>query len=98
MAASTMLMAGPASETNTPSLRGLRSRPTLTGTGLAQPKKPTPPSDRSAGTMSVPTGSTCGDGLRVSRPARFAVSSPNALATTPWDTSCKMIDGTTSRR
>ena len=39
--ARTALVAGPASETSTPWLRGLRSRAVFTGTGLAQPKKPT---------------------------------------------------------
>ena len=91
-------MAGPARDTSTPWLRGLRSRPTFTGTGLAQPKTPAPASDSSAGTISVPTGSTCTTGFRVSRPARFAVSSPNALATQPCDTSCRMIDGTMTQK
>ena len=48
--------------------------------------------------MSVPTGSTCGAGLSVSRPARFAVSSPNALATTPCETSWRMIEGTITQK
>ena len=59
-------------------VRGLRNRPTLTGTGFAQPKTPTVLSARSAGTRSVPTGSTWTTGLRLRRPALFAVSSPNA--------------------
>jgi hypothetical protein len=98
MAASSALVAGPARETSTPWLRGLRNRVVFTGTGLAQPKTPAPASDRSAGTISVPTGSTCTMGFRLSRPARFAVSSPNALATHPWDTSCRMIDGTMTQK
>jgi len=59
---------------------------------------PTELSESRAGTMSVPTGSTCATGLRVSRPARFAVSSPNAFATSPCDSSCKMIDGTMQQK
>ena len=81
MAANAALTAGPARETSTPWLRGLRKRAVFTGTGLAQPKKPTEPNESSAGTMRVPTGSTCTTGFRLSLPARFAVSSPNALAT-----------------
>ena len=48
--------------------------------------------------MSVPTGSTCTSGFRLSRFARFAVSSPNALATQPCDTSWRMMDGTTTQK
>src|SRR5450631_3582135 len=33
-------------------------------------------------------------GLSVSRPARLAVSSPKKSAMAPWDTSCKMTEGT----
>ncbi len=46
----------------------------------------------------MPTGSTCATGFSVSRPARFAVSSPNALATQPCDTSCRMMDGTMQQK
>ena len=98
MAASTALVAGPARETSTPWLRGLCKRLVLTGTGLAQPKTPAPANDSSAGTISVPTGSTCAMGFRVRRPARLAVSSPNALATQPCDTSCRMIEGTITQK
>jgi hypothetical protein len=55
-------------------------------------------SDSSAGTISVPNGSTCTSGFRLSRPARFAVSSPKALATYPWEISCRMMDGTTTQK
>jgi hypothetical protein len=78
MAANAALTAGPANDTKTPWLRGLRNRPVVTGTGFAQPKTPAEASERRAGTMRVPTGSTCTAGFKVSRPARFAVSSPNA--------------------
>ncbi len=98
MAAITALVAGPASETSTPWLRGLRSRDTLTGTGLAHPNTPALVRDNSAGTMSVPTGSTCTTGFRFRRPARFAVSSPKALATHPCDTSCRMMEGTMTQK
>ena len=70
----------------------------FTGTGLAQPKTPAPARDNKAGTINVPTGSTCAIGFRVRRPARFAVSSPNALATQPCDTSWRMIDGTMTQK
>ena len=79
-------------------MRGLRNRPTFTGTGLAHPNTPIPLNASSAGTIKVPTGSTCTTGLRLRRPARFAVSSPNALATKPCETSCKMIEGTTTQK
>ena len=46
--------------------------------------------------MTVPNGSMCLTGLSVMRPARLAVSSPKAFATTPWDTSWRMIDGITA--
>ena len=35
----------------------------------------------------------CLSGFSVSRPARLAVSSPNRLATAPWETSWRMTDG-----
>ena len=86
-------MNGPASETSTPWLRGLRRRPTVTGTGFAQPKKPQPDRTMIAGTSSVPIGSTWRTGFRLSRPARFAVSSPNADATQPCEISWRISDG-----
>src|SRR5438067_11416780 len=49
---------------------------------------------RIAGRMIVPNGSMWAIGLRVRRPARFAVSSPNASATQPWEISCRITDGT----
>ena len=42
----------------------------------------------------MPIGSTWRTGLSVSRPARLAVSSPNARAVTPWASSWRMMDGT----
>ncbi len=91
-------MAGPASATSTPSLRGLRRLAVLTGTGLAHPMTPKEVSESNAGTIRVPTGSTWDTGLSVSRPARAAVLSPNILATHPCEISCKMIDGTTQQK
>ncbi len=87
-----MLTAGPARPTTTLSLRGWRSRDRSTGTGLAQPKAAPPLSVNKMGRMIVPSGSMCGTGFSVSRPARLAVSSPNHSATTPWVTSWMMID------
>ncbi len=46
----------------------------------------------------VPTGSMCLTGLRVRRPARLAVSSPKARATTPWEISWRMIDGISTQK
>ena len=43
--------------------------------------------------MIEPNGSMCLRGLRVSRPARLAVSSPHHSATTPWLTSWQMTAG-----
>src|ERR1039458_9005782 len=71
IAANRAFIIGPASETSTPWLRGLRNLDVLTGTGLAHPKKPTEPRDKSAGTMSIPTGSTCTIGFRLRGPARL---------------------------
>ena len=94
----TRLVAGPARETSTPWLRGLRRRLRFTGTGLAQPKKPNPLRASRPGTSSVPIGSTWASGLKVSRPARLAVSSPNARATQPWEISWRMIEGTMQQK
>ncbi len=63
------------------------------GTGLAQPKKnglvpmTSEVTSRKPGSSTVPTGSTCRSGFSVSRPARAAVGSPQAYATTPCATS-----------
>ena len=97
-AASNTLVAGPARDTSTPWFRGLRSRAVLTGTGLAHPNTPAEAMTITAGTMSVPTGSTCTSGLRLSRPARAAVSSPKNRATHPCETSWRMIDGITTKK
>ena len=48
--------------------------------------------------MIDPSGSMWRTGLSVSRPARWAVSSPKARATTPWETSCRMIDGMRTKK
>ena len=75
--------------------RGLRSCDGFTGTGLAHPITGIPVSAPIAGRIKEPKGSMCGIGLRVRRPARLAVSSPNQYATTPWLISCR-ITATTS--
>jgi hypothetical protein len=92
-----MLVAGPASDVNSPWLRGERIRPGLTGTGLAIPKARPVVKTIIAGRMIVQNGSMCFSGLRVSRPARCAVWSPKRRATAPCDTSCRMIDGRRTR-
>ena len=86
-------MAGPAKDTSTDWFRGWRRRLMATGTGLAQPKTGAPVSARTTGTTIDPKGSMCLIGLRVSRPARLAVSSPHQRATTPWLTSWSITAG-----
>ncbi|TQV79302.1 hypothetical protein FKG95_16780 [Denitrobaculum tricleocarpae] len=66
-----MFAAGPAAATSTMSRLGLWSRPNFTGTGLAQPKRnPAPLSSNMAGRITVPKGSTCRIGLKLTRPKR----------------------------
>src|SRR5260370_18292591 len=91
MAINKKLVAGRARLTKTMSRRGWRSRCGSTGTGLAYPKMGSPARAPMAGKMIDPNGSMWGSGFRVRRPARFAVSSPNQEATTPWLTSWRMI-------
>ena len=95
---SSRFVAGPASDTNNMSRRGLRRRFGFTGTGLAHPITGTPASAPIAGRMIDPNGSMCGIGLSVSRPARRAVSSPNQSATTPCEISCRMIETTSATK
>ena len=72
---------GPAAATSTMSRLGLRRRAKFTGTGFAQPKRnPELLISSSSGRITLPSGSMCGNGFSVNRPARFAVSSPSALA------------------
>src|SRR5688572_3616694 len=87
-------VAGPARLTNTRSRRGWRSCAAFTGTGLAYPSTGSCARTAIAGRMIDPNGSMCGTGFSVSRPARFAVSSPNQLATTPWLTSWQITAAT----
>ncbi|MNR51204.1 hypothetical protein D3C85_1708410 [compost metagenome] len=69
------LAAGPASATHSMSFLGRRRRPKSTGTGLAQPNSmPGLPISLEAkrmatGTSSVPMGSMCRAGFRLTRPA-----------------------------
>ena len=97
MAARMRLVAGPARATSTDWFRGWRSRLMLTGTGLAQPKMGLCVRASTTGTRIDPTGSMCLIGLRVSRPARLAVSSPHQRATTPWLTSWRITAGKNTR-
>ena len=48
-----------------------------------------------AGNTIVPNGSTCFRGLRLTRPSRQAVSSPNQCATKPCAASCSVMARTT---
>ena len=84
-----------------------RARPDCAGCAVG-PCSPAPawpsrrrrsrPGTSRAGTIKVPTGSTWASGLRVSRPARAAVSSPKARATQPWETSWRMMEGTITQK
>ena len=62
----------------------------FTGTGFAHASTGTPSSAPIAGITIEPTGSMCGIGFSVRRPARLAVSSPKKDATTPWLTSWRI--------
>ena len=79
MAAATIrlkFVSGPARPTHSICCRGLRSRAGFTGTGLAHPITGRLARTAMAGRMIEPSGSMCGMGFSVSRPARLAVSSP----------------------
>ena len=80
-------IAGPAAATSIIPRRGLANRQAETGTGLAQPNiTTTRPSvinceiSKNPGRRMVPNLSICASGLSDNRPARLAVSSPNAQA------------------
>lgn len=75
---------GPAEETFTLSTAGFLKFTGLTGTGFAQPiRKLEFDKIKNNGTMMVPTMSICGIGLKVKRPAYFAVGSPHFNAMYP---------------
>ncbi len=76
---------------------GLRRFSQLTGTGLAQPKMNPPAISRMAGTSTVPIGSMCLIGFRVSRPIISAVGSPRRRAIQPCATSWTVIANSTGR-
>src|SRR5207248_1115293 len=88
-----MFTPGPARLTSRLWSRGWRRLRGFTGTGLAYPNARPVVAISNTGKMIVPKGSMWAIGLSVSRPARFAVSSPKLLATHPCDTSWRMIDG-----
>jgi hypothetical protein len=52
----------------------------LTGVGFAQPMSGAPDTIAIRGSSNVPIGSVCAIGFNVTRPSRFAVSSPSWLA------------------
>ena len=87
---STKFENGPTRPTQSMSRRGLRILFGSTGTGFAHAITGMPVSAPMAGRMIEPTGSMCGIGFSVSRPASFAVWSPNQSATTPWLISCRI--------
>src|SRR5712691_7273910 len=72
----------PANETQSPA-RGCVKLAGLTGTGLAQPTWAT-------NIKRVPSGSKCLSGLSVTRPAHFAVVSPNCRAVQAWANSWRV--------
>ena len=86
-------MTGPAAATQIESRRGLRSARKLTGTGLAYPKRKAPEVAKYSisGIRIVPIGSMCLNGLKLTRPRRHAVSSPNNRATYPCEASWNVI-------
>ena len=94
-----MLIPGPAAATSTMSRRGRRSRRKSTGTGLAKPNIIRPPDASSsiAGRITVPNGSMWRSGLKVTRPSRWAVSSPSRQATAPCAASCRVTAISTGR-
>src|SRR5262249_6261543 len=92
----TMFVNGPARATSTMSRRGFLSALKLTGTGLAYPNRNgVRRSNKIAGIRIVPTGSMCLSGFMVTRPKRYAVSSPRRWATKPCAASCRVIARTT---
>ena len=92
----TRLLPGPAAATQIMSRRGLRRRPKSIGTGFAYPNRNgARMSSSNAGRTMVPKGSMCRAGLKVSLPARRAVSSPSFHATQACAASCSVIAVTT---
>lgn len=79
------LASGPARETSIMSLLGFRKFKKFTGTGFAVAKKNAPEVAQSInrGSKTEPYRSMWGIGLKVSRPEKRAVLSPNLSATTP---------------
>jgi hypothetical protein len=80
-----MFVAGPAAETRAESLRGFLRLLKATGTGLAEPniKLPFERINSIIGTRTVPIGSICAIGFKVSLPIIFAVGSPSLYAVYP---------------
>jgi hypothetical protein len=83
---------GPATATSAMSRPGWFKRPNATGTGFAQPNRKGAEVMKSrAGTMIVPNRSTCFRGLKVTRPSRWAVSSPSFQAEYAWAASWNVM-------
>ena len=77
MTARITLLTGPAAATTAKSRRGDFRLRKSTGTGLAQPISGKPVVMASSGNSSVPMGSMCATGFKVSRPSMRAVGSPS---------------------
>ena len=84
-------VAGPASAVSIPWLRGERMRPGDTGTGLAIPKARPVVKTITAGRIIVQNGSMCLNGLRVRRPASWAVGGAANTGTAPPGTAGKTL-------
>ena len=94
------LLPGPAAATQIMSRRGRRRREKSTGTGFAYPnrngaRRKSCAASCSAGRMMVPKGSMWRAGLKLSLPARCAVSSPSIHAAQACAASCSVIAVTT---
>ena len=84
---------GPARATKAISFLGSLKWMGLIGTGFAAPKIiGEPEKTKSAGIITLMTGSICGRGFKVKRPRIFAVGSPSLNAVNPCITSCSIAE------
>ena len=70
----------------------------LTGTGFAHPYAPNPDEREHSGDEQGADRVDVPDRIERRRPARLAVSSPKARATTPCEISWRMIEGTSTQK
>lgn len=88
----TILVSGPASETNARSFLPSCKLNGSTGTGFAAPIIGKCEIASARGSKIVKKGSMCFFGLSVNLPASLAVGSPSLSATNPCATSCKIAE------